>query len=62
VSARRRTPQLAAEALIHHMRQVGQELIRNGVSVPSQAQYEALVSDPSGVRPPGSVSLRGTPV
>lgn len=29
-STRRRTPQLAAEALIHHMRKVGRELVANG--------------------------------
>ena len=34
-STRRRTPQLAAEALIHHMRVVGREMVANGgVSLP----------------------------
>lgn len=35
VSARRTSPQFAAEALIHHMRKIAKELVANGVSVPS---------------------------
>jgi hypothetical protein len=34
VSARRNSPNQAAEALIHHMRKVATELVANGVSIP----------------------------
>jgi hypothetical protein len=44
LSARRRTPQLAAEALIHHMRTVGKQLVANGVSVPSKARAVELAA------------------
>lgn len=39
LSARRRTPQLAAEALIHHMRKVATALVANGgVSIPADVR------------------------
>lgn len=43
VSARRRTPNQAADALIHHMRKVAEKLVADGVSVPLDG-IEAVVA------------------
>jgi putative N-acetylmannosamine-6-phosphate epimerase len=40
LSARRRTPQYAVEALIHHMRKAGQELVSAGrVNMPAVRKH-----------------------